>query len=51
MVAEALLCGVEEIIGDKSKIGAYLEFEKVGYDEFKNRCSNASSKFWETVVK
>lgn len=51
MVAEALLCGVEEIIGDKSKIGAYLEFQKVGYNEFKNRCDSASSKFWETVVK
>lgn len=51
MVAEALLCGVEEIIGDKSKIGSYLEFEKIGYDKFKDRCESAASKFWETVVK
>ena len=51
MVAEALLCGVEEIIGDKSKIGSYLEFEKIGYDKFKDRCEYAASKFWETVVK
>jgi|TARA_R100000030_G_scaffold39047_1_gene29251 glycosyltransferase involved in cell wall biosynthesis len=51
MVAEALLCGVEEIIGNKSKIGAYLEFEKIGYDKFKDRCESAASKFWETVVK
>ncbi len=51
MVAEALICGVSEIIGDKSKIGAYLEFNKVGYEEFKKGCEKAPSLFWERVLK
>jgi len=51
MIGEALLCGVETIIGDTSKIGSYLEFEKVGYDNFKKGCEEASSKFWEKVIQ
>ena len=35
VVGEALLCGIDEIIGDTSKIGAYKEFSKVGYDKLK----------------
>ena len=50
MIAEALLCGVEEIIGDRSKIGSYLEFEKVGYENFKNGCEGAARKFWEEAT-
>ena len=46
MIGEALLCGVEEIIGATEKIGAYLEFKKVGYDKFKERCGNAAETFW-----
>lgn len=46
MVGEALLCGCE-IIGDTSKIGSYLEWEKVGLDKFKEKCSNATEEFWE----
>jgi len=49
MVGEALLCGVDEIIGDTSKLGAYQEFKKVGYSKFKEDCENAASKFWEKV--
>ena len=49
MVGEALLCGVEDIIGDTSKIGAYLEFEKVGYEKFKQGCDSAADKFWEKI--
>ena len=49
MMGEALLCGVKEIIGDTSKIGAYLEFQKVGYEKFKNSCGGAAEKFWEKV--
>ncbi len=49
MVGEALLCGVDEIIGDTSKIGSYKEFSKVGYDKFKEGCENAASKFWEKI--
>lgn len=49
MVGEALLCGVEEIIGDVNKIGAYLEFEKIGYEKFKEGCENAASNFWDKI--
>lgn len=49
MVAEALLCGVEEVIGDKERIGAYLEFQEVGYDNFKNGCENAAENFWSKI--
>ena len=49
MVAEALLCGVEEIIGDTERIGAYLEFQEVGYDNFKNGCENAAENFWSKI--
>ena len=49
MVAEALLCGVEELIGDKNKIGSYLEFQDVGYENFKDGCKNAATKFWDKV--
>jgi glycosyltransferase involved in cell wall biosynthesis len=50
MIAEALLCGVEDIIGDTNKLGSYLEFQNVGYDEFKNGCKNAASIFWEKTL-
>lgn len=50
MIGEALICGVQEIIGDISKIGAYLEFEKVGYNNFKEGCENAASIFWDKVI-
>lgn len=49
MVGEALLCGVEKIIGDTSKIGAYLEFQDVGYDAFQEGCKNATTNFWERI--
>ena len=51
MIAEALLCGVKDIIGNNSKIGSYLEFEKVGYDKFKEECGRATSIFWERALK
>ena len=51
MIGEALLCGVEDVIGDKSKIGSLIEFNKVGYEKFKERCENAPSLFWEKVLK
>ena len=49
MVGEALLCGVEEIIGDTERIGAYLEFKEVGYENFKNGCENAAENFWSKI--
>ena len=49
MIAESILCGVEEIIGSPKKIGSYLEFQKVGYNEFSNSCRDAADIFWEKV--
>ncbi len=49
MVAEALLCGVTEVIGAKEKIGSYLEFEKVGREEFATKCSHATENFWNKI--
>jgi glycosyltransferase involved in cell wall biosynthesis len=49
MVAEALLCGVTEVIGAREKIGSYLEFEKVGREEFAKKCSEATQNFWNKV--
>ena len=48
MVAEALLCGCE-LIGHKDKIGSYLEYTKVGEEEFRRKCQNASTLFWEKI--
>jgi len=49
MIAESLICGCKEIIGNPNKIGSYLEFKEVGYDEFKEKCENASSIFWDKI--
>tara|TARA_B100000519_G_scaffold125705_1_gene108468 strand:+ start:296 stop:1147 length:852 start_codon:yes stop_codon:yes gene_type:complete len=50
MIGEALLCGVEEIIGEVSKIGSYLEFKEVGYEKFKNNCDQAAKQFWDLAI-
>ena len=49
MVGEALLCGVEEVVGAKEKIGSYLEFKKVGREEFAKKCSTATENFWNKI--
>ena len=51
MIGEALLCGIEEVIGATEKIGSYLEFKKHGKDSFKERCNNAATNFWATIEK
>lgn len=51
MVGEALLCGVEDVIGETSKIGSFIEFNKVGYENFKKGCESAPSLFWEKALK
>lgn len=48
MVAEALLCGCK-FIGDKNKIGSIQEFDRVGYEIFRDSCQNASNNFWKTI--
>ena len=49
MIAEAMLCGVEEIIGSPQIIGSCLEFEKVGYEKFSDNCNNAADNFWKKI--
>jgi glycosyltransferase involved in cell wall biosynthesis len=49
MIAEALICGVKELIGDPYKLGSYLEFKEHGYDNFKKNCENASNIFWSKI--
>ena len=49
MIAEGIICGCEDIIGMPNKIGSYLEFQDVGYENFKTHCENASSIFWDKV--
>tara|TARA_B100000131_G_scaffold189933_2_gene182712 strand:- start:966 stop:1823 length:858 start_codon:yes stop_codon:yes gene_type:complete len=51
MIAEGLLCGVEEIIGATDRIGAYLEFVKEGKDSFRKKCATASDVWWDHVEK
>jgi len=48
MVAEALLCGCE-LIGNKSKIGSFLEYSNKGKEKFKQNCHNASDIFWQKI--
>ena len=47
MVAEALMCGMQPICNDK--IGSLKEFEKVGLNEFVNKCKNAPQIFWDKI--
>ena len=50
MVGEALLCGCG-LIGAPQKIGSYLEFEKVGREQFAENCKNAPNEFWKEIEK
>jgi glycosyltransferase involved in cell wall biosynthesis len=49
MIGEALMCGIEEVLGDQRKIGSYMEFKKHGKDIFRDRCNNAASIFWRHI--
>jgi glycosyltransferase involved in cell wall biosynthesis len=49
MVGEAILCGVEDIIGSPEKIGSYLEYKRLGLDQFKKNCRDALGNFWNAV--
>tara|TARA_R100000152_G_C6733505_1_gene157912 strand:- start:136 stop:993 length:858 start_codon:yes stop_codon:yes gene_type:complete len=51
MIAEGLLCGVEEIIGSTDRIGAYLEFLNQGKESFRKKCSSAVDIWWDNVEK
>ena len=51
MIAEGLLCGVEEVIGATERIGAYLEFLKEGKESFQEKCSTAADVWWRHVER
>lgn len=49
MIGEALLCGINDIIGEPNKIGSFLEYKKMGLNQFRSNCSQAASLFWDTI--
>jgi hypothetical protein len=40
---------LKKLLAIPHKIGAYLEFEKVGYEKFKDGCDSAADNFWEKI--
>jgi glycosyltransferase involved in cell wall biosynthesis len=50
-VAEAVLCGMKIIISEQKQkqIGCLHEIEKIGIDNFREKCSKASLKFWQSI--
>jgi len=48
-VAEAALCGMQILTNCKDRIGCLLEIEKVGIDNFREKCSKAGLNFWEKL--
>ena len=49
MVAEAILCGVEEFHGNRNKIGSIQEFQRLGRESFSQNCMNAAQIFWSKI--
>jgi glycosyltransferase involved in cell wall biosynthesis len=47
MIGEALICGMEPICNDR--VGSLIEFNKIGYDIFKQKCNNAEIEFWNLI--
>ena len=47
-VGEALMCGME-IIGDPENVGCLHFYNKIGGNEFADRCHHAASNFWEIL--
>lgn len=48
-IAESALCGINIQTNQKNKIGSLQEIEKVGMEEFAERCNNAAKTFWEKI--
>lgn len=49
MVAEALLCGVDQFYGSENKIGSIQEYARIGRDQFIYNCENAAKIFWNKI--
>jgi glycosyltransferase involved in cell wall biosynthesis len=49
MIAEALLCGIEEFYGDENKIGSLQECNRLGIEKFAYNCHNAPEIFWDKI--
>jgi glycosyltransferase involved in cell wall biosynthesis len=47
-VGEAILCGVPNLVVNDI-IGCVHEESRLGFDEFKNSCNNAATKFWKAI--
>lgn len=48
-IAESALCGINILTNQKNKIGSLQEIEKVGIEEFANKCNSAAKTFWEKI--
>lgn len=48
-VAEAILCGMQLLTNNPKQIGCIREIEKVGIDQFREMCSKAAIKFWQSI--
>ena len=49
MVAEAILCGVENFEGNESRIGSLQEYKKMGREKFASNCMKAPQIFWDKI--
>jgi len=48
-VAEASLCGMQILTNAQDRIGCLLEIKNNGIEKFRQDCSKAALKFWETI--
>jgi len=48
-VAEAVLCGMQILTNSPNKIGCLTEINKYGINQFREKCSKAGLKFWESL--
>jgi len=48
-VAEAVLCGMQILTNTPNKIGCLTEINKVGINQFREKCSKADLNFWQIL--
>ena len=48
-IAEAIMCGMFILTSRENRIGCMREMEKIGIDDFREKCSVAALKFWQSI--
>lgn len=48
-VAEAILCGMKILTSKTNQIGCITEIEKIGINDFREKCSKAGLNFWQKL--